>query len=397
MTRLAWGAHGERYFEAGTDRGVLYLDGQTGVPWNGLRAVNEAPSGGEPRPYYVDGFKYLNVATAEEFKATLDAFSSPPEFGVCDGTKSIQNGLFVTQQPRKQFNLSYRTMVGNDHDGVDHAYKIHVVYNALAAPSTRNNQTRGSDSTPMDLSWSITTRPPKMNGLRPTAHVVIDSRLTPPALLASIEDILYGGPEADAMLPSMPELMQLFQSEGPLKRVNYVHDPQFFNPGGNWAISGGTYTVEGDILDIDFNAAKADYFLNSVATWYEDFVPGVYYSVGYLVENLSGRTLILRANVWTGLSWVYGSEVLIPDGESRRVSIDSKIVPVGATTFVPVLSPSISLPIAATDRLRISEPIVEMTRFLGAYFDGNMEATETETYEWETAAGDSRSLLYSWY
>src|SRR5689334_3307339 len=120
MSRLAWGLPSERYFEGGVDRGVLYLPGQDGVPWNGITAINEAPSGGEPKPYYVDGYKYLNLASAEDFKATLSAFSAPPEFALCDGMKSIHNGLFATQQPRRPFNLSYRTRVGNIFEGLDH-------------------------------------------------------------------------------------------------------------------------------------------------------------------------------------------------------------------------------------------------------------------------------------
>ena len=190
MARLTWGATGERFFEAGTDRGVLYLPGEAGIPWNGLKSVSESPDGGSPRPFYIDGYKYLNVASAEEFRATLDAFSSPAEFGVCDGTLGIHNGLFATQQPRKSFNLSYRTMVGNDISGVDHGYKIHLVYNALAEPAQRSHQTHGTSISPLGLSWAISTTPPRLTGLKPTAHLVIDSRYTPEKLLTEIEDIL---------------------------------------------------------------------------------------------------------------------------------------------------------------------------------------------------------------
>ena len=211
MTRLSWGAHGERYFETGTDRGVLYLPGANGVPWNGLTAVSESPEGGEPRPYYADGYKYLNVAAAEEFKATLSAFTSPHEFGQCDGTIGIHNGLFATQQPRKPFNLSYRTMVGNDIQGADHGYKIHLVYNALAAPSTRENKSMGDSVSPTALSWDITTTPPRMDGLKPTAHMVIDSRLTPTDLLTEVEDILYGSETLSSSLLSVDALIALFQ------------------------------------------------------------------------------------------------------------------------------------------------------------------------------------------
>ena len=215
MTRLEWGTSGERFFESGIDRGVLYLQNETGVPWNGLTAVSEAPSGGEPKPYYIDGFKYLNVASAEEYEADISAFSSPPEFGVCDGTVSISNGLFAAQQPRQSFGLSYRTLVGNDTEGLEHAYKIHLIYNALAAPSSRDNNTTGDSAEPMGLSWSITTMSPMIKGIRPTAHMVIDSRLTPPGYLAEIESILYGSESTSSRQPDISELIDIFSNPLP--------------------------------------------------------------------------------------------------------------------------------------------------------------------------------------
>lgn len=211
MPRLSWSAVGERFYETGVDQGVLYVGTNPGVAWTGLTSVSESPSGGEPKAYYIDGIKYLNLSSAEEFEATVNAFNSPPEFGPCDGTVSIQNGLFVTQQPRKPFGLSYRTKVGNDIDGSDHAYKIHIVYNALAAPSERSNNTIGDSTDPNSLSWSITTRPPLVTGFKPTAHFLIDSRLTPQEVLTEIEDILYGSDANSPRLPSALELTDLFK------------------------------------------------------------------------------------------------------------------------------------------------------------------------------------------
>lgn len=232
MSRIAWGSPGERFFEAGTDRGVLYLPAVSGVPWNGLKAVNESPTGGEPTPYYLDGYKYLNVATSEEFAATLAAFSSPIEFARCDGTMSIHNGLFATQQPRLPFSLSYRTLVGNDIQSTEHGYKIHIVYNALAAPAQRNHQTKASGtSAPLELSWSITTTPPKMSGLKPTAHFVIDSRFTPLGLLLQIENILYGSDDNEPYLPDATALIDLM--------VNYEEALMIMDLGG------GMYSAEG--------------------------------------------------------------------------------------------------------------------------------------------------------
>lgn len=210
MPRLNWSAVGERFYEAGVDRGVLYVGELAGVPWPGLVSVSESPRGGEARPFYIDGFKYANVAASEEFEATISAFQSPPEFATCDGVSSVHNGLFATQQPRKSFGLSYRTKLGNDTEGVDFAYKIHLVYNALAAPSGRTNSTVGQQLQPSTLSWSITTLSPAVSGLRPTAHFVIDSRNTPEALLADVEDILYGSEVSSARLPSVAELLDMF-------------------------------------------------------------------------------------------------------------------------------------------------------------------------------------------
>ena len=227
MTRLAWGAHGERFFETGTDRGVLYLSGKAGVPWNGLKAVNESVTGGDAKPFYIDGYKYLNVSSYEEFSATIEAFSAPHEFGVCDGTVGIHNGLFATEQPRVEFGLSYRTLIGNDQDGIDHGYKIHLVYNALAAPSTRNRQSVGGGVNILGLGWSITTQPPLTTGIRPTAHFVIDSRRTPSGLLKTIEDILYGTNATEPRLPTVDELRTMFTSNGPLLGRNLFTNPSF--------------------------------------------------------------------------------------------------------------------------------------------------------------------------
>lgn len=212
MAELVWGSIGERYFETGVDRGVLFPTSGDGVAWNGLISVSEAPTGGEPRPYYLDGFKYLNLATSEEFAATLDAFSAPEEFDKCDGTASIHNGLFITQQKRESFGLSYRTRIGNDVDGADHGYKIHLVYNALASPSSRSHTTINDSPSPITFSWGITTAPPAITGFKPSAHFVIDSRKTPKSVLALIEGVLYGSTSTNSRLPDVEELMALFES-----------------------------------------------------------------------------------------------------------------------------------------------------------------------------------------
>lgn len=210
MTKLVWGADGERLFEAGVDRGVLYLKGDEGVPWNGLISVAINPTGGDPEPYYIDGFKYANLATAEEFAATITAFGAPASFARCEGTQAIHSGLFVTEQPRLPFDFCYRTKLGNDILGVDHGYKLHLIYNALAAPSTRSNTTLSNETDPMSLSWPVSTRPVMIPGIKPTSHLVVDSTLTDPDILLELETFLYGSDDVPSALPSMADVIDIF-------------------------------------------------------------------------------------------------------------------------------------------------------------------------------------------
>ena len=210
MTRLVWNAVGSRTFEAGVDQGVLYVDGADGVPWNGLISVAESPSGGDVTPFYVDGIKYLNVTSSEEFEASITAYTYPDEFAVCDGTVPVKYGLYATQQPRKSFGLSYRTLIGNDADGIDHGYKIHLVYGASATPTTRANSSMNDSIDPFNFTWKVVTKPPTFVGYKPTAHFVIDSREVPSDLMNQIIDILYGSASAAPRLPSVPELLYIF-------------------------------------------------------------------------------------------------------------------------------------------------------------------------------------------
>lgn len=211
MPRIVWGAPGKRFYEAGVDRGVLYVGALPGVAWNGLTSVNVASTGGEATPYYLDGVKYLNVSSPEEFQATISAYTYPDEFAVCDGSVRVRSGLYLTQQRRKSFGFSYRTMIGND-QSAEHGYKIHLVYNALASPSDIDYSTQGESTNPGDFSWAITTRPPAISGYSRTSHVTIDSRDTDPVTLAALEDILYGTSVHDARLPEFDELVTLFDA-----------------------------------------------------------------------------------------------------------------------------------------------------------------------------------------
>ncbi len=209
MARLDWNTFGSRFYEVGIDRGVLYVDGYSGVPWNGLTSVNETPSGGDPKSLYNDGVKYLAVPSSEEFEGTVTAFTYPDEFSRCDGMAEPRGGLFLTHQRRKSFGLSYRTMIGNDASD-SAAYKLHIVYNALASPSDRSNETIKDSTDPNDFSWKITCKPPAMAGYKPTAHIVIDSRKTDPLALSAIEDILYGTDEDASRIPTLAEVIAAY-------------------------------------------------------------------------------------------------------------------------------------------------------------------------------------------
>lgn len=219
MARIEWGSSGKRFYEAGLDRGVLYVGSLPGVAWNGLTSVNVSSTGGEAQPYYLDGIKYLNVSSPEEFQATITAYTYPDEFAVCDGSVRVRPGLFASQQRRKSFGFAYRTMVGNDLS-TEHGYKIHIVYNALAAPSGREHQTYGKTTDPGDFSWAITTRPPAMAGYTRTAHVVIDSQTTNSTTLTIIEDILYGTNIHDARLPDFDELVGIFDDNATFEVID---------------------------------------------------------------------------------------------------------------------------------------------------------------------------------
>jgi len=210
MPRIEWDQAGERYYETGVDQGVLFVDSNPGVPWSGLTSVSENPSGGDPKPLYIDGIKYLNLSSVEEFEASITALSAPKEFSPCDGAIPIQNGLFVTQQPRKPFGFSYRTRVGNDISGPELGYKIHVVYNALAAPPQRSSSTIDDGVDPLRLTWTISTLAPAISGYRPTSHMLIDSRYADPSVLSSFENILYGDSSHSSRLPTPNEIVELF-------------------------------------------------------------------------------------------------------------------------------------------------------------------------------------------
>lgn len=214
MTALAWDEVGERFYETGVDRGVLYIPTagvyNEGHAWNGLVSVTESPSGAEASPQYADNTKYLNLFSAEEFGATVEAFTYPTAFAECDGTAMPATGVYVGQQTRKPFGLSYRTLKGNDTDGTDLGYKIHLVWGAMASPSEKGYTTVNDSPEPVTFSWELTTTPVSVTGLKPTAIMTIDSTEVSSTDLEALEDILYGTPGLDPRLPLPDEVIALF-------------------------------------------------------------------------------------------------------------------------------------------------------------------------------------------
>ena len=225
MAKLVWDKSSERLYETGIKNGVLYVQGTggtypKGVAWNGLTAVTESPSGAEPTPLYADDIKYLNLLSTEEFGATIEAYTYPDEFAECDGSKSLAAGVYIGQQARKAFGMCYKTTLGNDTEGNDHGYKLHIIYGALAAPSEKAYETINDTPEAITFSWEISTTPVNVNGSKPTATIVIDSTKANPEKLAALEVILFGadatngeGTGTDPRLP-LPDEIATLMAEG---------------------------------------------------------------------------------------------------------------------------------------------------------------------------------------
>lgn len=220
MAKITWDGTGERIYETGIDHGVLYPYGSseapyaTGVAWNGLTNVSESPSGAEPSPIYADNIKYVNLMSAEEFGATIEAYTYPEEFAECDGSKELAPGVYAGQQARKTFGLCYRTKIGNDVDGEYHGYKLHLIYGALAAPSERSYASINDSPEASTFSWEISTTPVEVTGGKPTAYLSIDSTKADPTKLAALEKILYGDGATGPKLPLPNEVAEMLKANG---------------------------------------------------------------------------------------------------------------------------------------------------------------------------------------
>lgn len=220
MAKLVWDKTGEHLYETGVDHGVLYFPDQTGaykngVAWNGLISVSESPSGAEATGQYADNIKYLNLISAEEFGATIEAYTYPEEFEACNGNKELvdASGVYVGQQSRSVFGFCYRTMIGNDTDGQDHGYKLHLVYGCQVSPSEKAYQTINDSPEALTFSWELSTTPVNVTGKKPTALLVIDSTKINSTKLAKIEAKLYGDETSTgAVLPTPDEIAEILSA-----------------------------------------------------------------------------------------------------------------------------------------------------------------------------------------
>lgn len=216
MAKLVWDQSGQRIYETGVKMGVLYVQDASGaypkgVAWNGLTAVNETPSGAEATPLYADDIKYLNLRSAEEFGATIEAYTYPEEFEQCDGSAELAPGIKIGQQARNAFGLCYRTVVGNDIAGNDFGYKLHIIYGATAAPSEKAYATINDSPEAITFSWEVACTPVDVEGFKPTASLVIDSTKVDAEKLAALEAVLYGGESTEASLPLPDAIAEMFK------------------------------------------------------------------------------------------------------------------------------------------------------------------------------------------
>ena len=218
--KLAWDETGKRIYETGVDHGVLYPQSEgtypKGVAWNGLSNVSESPSGADSNAIYADNIKYLDLTSREEFGCTIEAYTYPDEWAICDGSAEPVKGVTIGQQTRKPFGISYRTKIGNDVQGDDYGYKIHLVWNAKAAPSERSYATINDSPEAISFSWEVTTTPINVTNYKPIANMVIDSTKVDAAKLEKLEDILYGTATEDPRLPLPDEVISILKPDTPV-------------------------------------------------------------------------------------------------------------------------------------------------------------------------------------
>lgn len=254
MTRITWDGTGDRTYETGVDHGVLYIPNNSGVytngvSWNGLTTVTESPSGAEATALYADNIKYLNLISVEQFGATIEAYTAPDEFAQFDGLSEPSPGVYVGQQSRTHFGLCYRTILGNDVQGNDHGYKLHLIYNAVAKPSEKAFASVNDSPDAITFSWELSTTPiAAAPGMKPTAQLTIDSTKVDPTALATLEDALYGTAGSSPRLPTPAEVIAMFAGTA----VVATPTAPTYNNGTHTltipAVTGVDYYANGDLI-----------------------------------------------------------------------------------------------------------------------------------------------------
>lgn len=219
MAALTWNSIGERFFNSGVDRGVLFVEGLSGVAWSGLTEVTKNTTGTAPRPYYMDGIKYLNYPTPGELEGSISAFYSPPQFDHCDGSPSDGLPVKVGQQSRRTFSLAYRTLIGNDVEGARRGYKIHLIYDALAEPSDQTSSSLTNDPEAAPLSWTFSTQARPTFERLPTSHLEVTTLTSTPEQIAALEATLYGTPTTNPRMPSPNEVLGMMGENAKLTVV----------------------------------------------------------------------------------------------------------------------------------------------------------------------------------
>lgn len=258
MSKITWDETGKRFYETGVDRGVLYIQDSNGeypfgVPWNGLISVSENPTGGEPEAVYSDNIKYLNLPSIEELEGSIEAYSCPREWMKCDGCGEITEGVYIGQQRRSTFGLSYRTLIGNDTEGTSHGYKIHLLYGCLASPSEKTYQTINDSPEAITFSWDFSTTPVNFTGYKQISEMIIDSTKIESASLAVLEDVLYGTDNTDPHLPYPDDLVFIAQS------VTVGYDSRT----GNLYINSNSIETEYNATTGDLTIASGHYTYNT--------------------------------------------------------------------------------------------------------------------------------------
>lgn len=252
MTALQWDQVGDRRYETGVDRGVLFLSDGRAVPWNGLTGVDDATTS-EVQAYYMDGVKFLERQIMGDYAGTLKAFTYPDEFNEVLGLKEVHEGLFYHEQTPQRFHLCYRTRIGNDVDGEDHGYKLHIFFNLRAVPAAQSFSSMGNSVTPNEFSWNLSGTPPIVAGYRPTVHISIDSTKTDVPRLEAIEELLYGTDSVDPQLPDIDVFTALFDTFYNLLIVD--------NGDGTWTAhdSGNDYITMLDATTFQISGADVEY------------------------------------------------------------------------------------------------------------------------------------------